>query len=239
MSLPRARDRHRWRPSPASDQFACGSVLWEALVGCKLFEGETDYETYCRLRDCIVQPLRPRRSDVPPGRADHQPRAVRRRRQPVPVDPGDGAPDRHGAQERQDCARISTTVLSKTVIEARSVMGLGAGPGRGIRAHAARELLPDEPSGWCHRARGRRRPGARAAARPDPLPAVLRQEALNVGSSLLGQHALAGLVRVAVVSVPAGCRCRRPATRRPPCATGCGSGCRLVPPQLGAGRCPN
>ena len=53
------------RPVPASDQFACGSVLWEALVGRKLFEGATDYETYCRLRDCMIQPLRPLRPDVP------------------------------------------------------------------------------------------------------------------------------------------------------------------------------
>jgi hypothetical protein len=53
------------RPIPASDQFATGSVLWEALVGRKLFDGATDYEVYCRLRDCMVQPLRPLRSDVP------------------------------------------------------------------------------------------------------------------------------------------------------------------------------
>src|SRR5512144_2609766 len=53
------------RPTPASDQFACGSVLWEALVGRKLFDGETDYATYTRLRDCMVQPLRPLRPDVP------------------------------------------------------------------------------------------------------------------------------------------------------------------------------
>jgi serine/threonine-protein kinase len=54
------------RPLPASDQFATGSVLWEALVGRKLFDGTTDYETYCRLRDCVVPPLRPLRPDVPP-----------------------------------------------------------------------------------------------------------------------------------------------------------------------------
>ena len=53
------------RPLPGSDQFACGSVLWEALVGRKLFDGATDYEVYCRLRDCMVQPLRPLRPDVP------------------------------------------------------------------------------------------------------------------------------------------------------------------------------
>ena len=65
------------RPVPASDQFACGSVLWEALVGRKLFDGATDYEVYTRLRDCMVQPLRPLRPDVPaPFVADHPARAV-------------------------------------------------------------------------------------------------------------------------------------------------------------------
>ena len=53
------------RPIPASDQFAMGSVLWEALVGRKLFDGDTDYEVYTRLRDCIVPPLKPLRPDVP------------------------------------------------------------------------------------------------------------------------------------------------------------------------------
>lgn len=53
------------RPLPASDQFATGSVLWEALVGKKLFTGETDYETFVKLRECQVQPLRPLRPDIP------------------------------------------------------------------------------------------------------------------------------------------------------------------------------
>jgi eukaryotic-like serine/threonine-protein kinase len=53
------------RPVPASDQFACGSVLWETLVGKKLFDGATDYETYTKVRDCQVPPLRPLRADVP------------------------------------------------------------------------------------------------------------------------------------------------------------------------------
>lgn len=55
------------RPLPASDQFAVGSVLWEALVGRKLFHGETDYDTFVKLRECAVQPLRPLRPDVPAG----------------------------------------------------------------------------------------------------------------------------------------------------------------------------
>src|SRR5690606_35662863 len=53
------------RPSPLSDQFAAGSVLWEALVGRKLFEGQTDYEVYKKLRDGQIRPLRPLRRDVP------------------------------------------------------------------------------------------------------------------------------------------------------------------------------
>ena len=73
-----ARDRAGRAAVPASDQFASGSVLWEALVGRKLFDGATDYETYCRLRDCMVQPLRPLRADCRAVRADHPPRAVAR-----------------------------------------------------------------------------------------------------------------------------------------------------------------
>jgi serine/threonine protein kinase len=53
------------RPTPLSDQFAAGSVLWEALVGRKLFDGQNDYEIYKKLRDGQVQPLRPLRRDVP------------------------------------------------------------------------------------------------------------------------------------------------------------------------------
>ncbi|HLU66996.1 MAG TPA: serine/threonine-protein kinase [Kofleriaceae bacterium] len=53
------------RPTPLSDQFAAGSVLWEALVGRKLFAGQTDYDVYKKLRDGQVQPLRPLRRDTP------------------------------------------------------------------------------------------------------------------------------------------------------------------------------
>jgi eukaryotic-like serine/threonine-protein kinase len=54
------------KPRPASDQFAMGSVMWESFVGRKLFDGATDYETFVKLRECRVQPLRPLRPDLPP-----------------------------------------------------------------------------------------------------------------------------------------------------------------------------
>lgn len=53
------------RPQPASDVFAVGSVLWEALTGRRLFEGESDLDVYAKLRNCQVQPLRPIRRDIP------------------------------------------------------------------------------------------------------------------------------------------------------------------------------
>lgn len=53
------------RPEEYSDVFAVGSVLWEALSGRRLFEGENDLEVYAKLRNCQVQPLRPIRRDIP------------------------------------------------------------------------------------------------------------------------------------------------------------------------------
>src|SRR5690242_16638700 len=113
------------RPIPESDQFACGSVLWESLVGRKLFEGGTDYEVYCRLRDCMVQPLRPLRPDVPPPFIALIQRAL------------SAQPDQRFPTAREMARQIGTilkkvqlrkdlhTVLARTVAEAREGMGLG------------------------------------------------------------------------------------------------------------------
>lgn len=53
------------RPTVSTDLYACGSVLWEALVGRRLFEGVNDFEVYRKVRDNQVQPLRPLRKDIP------------------------------------------------------------------------------------------------------------------------------------------------------------------------------
>jgi serine/threonine-protein kinase len=53
------------RPSLATDQFAAGTVLWESLVGRRLFQGATDFEVYKRMRDAQIMPLRPLRPDIP------------------------------------------------------------------------------------------------------------------------------------------------------------------------------
>jgi len=132
------------RPSPASDQFACGSVLWEALVGRKLFDGATDYEAYCRLRDCMVQPLRPLRPDVPPAFAQIIHRALT------------ATADHRFPSTREMARQIGTalkkvqlrkdlhTVLSRSVIDARAVMELGPRSGEVSEATPLAEILPGE-----------------------------------------------------------------------------------------------
>jgi len=113
------------KPVPESDQFACGSVLWEALVGRKLFDGPTDYDTYTRLRDCLVQPLRPLRPDVPAPFIAIIQRAL------------SAQPDQRFPSVREMARQIGTTlkkvqlrkdlhtVLARTVQDAREGMGLG------------------------------------------------------------------------------------------------------------------
>jgi len=111
------------RPVPASDQFATGSVLWEALVGRKLFDGETDYEVYCRLRDCMIQPLRPLRPDVPQAFSQLITRALTL------------GVDNRFPSAREMARQIGTTlkkvqlrkdlhtVLSRSVIDCRATLG--------------------------------------------------------------------------------------------------------------------
>ncbi len=113
------------RPMPASDQFATGSVLWEALVGRKLFDGQTDYETFVKLRECRVPSLRPLRSDLPPGLVAVISRAL-----------ASQANDRFGSA-REMGRELSTVIrrahsgkdlhglLARSVLEARRTMGLG------------------------------------------------------------------------------------------------------------------
>ncbi|MBL4635860.1 MAG: serine/threonine protein kinase [Kofleriaceae bacterium] len=52
-------------PTTQSDQFSVGSVLWESLAGRKLFDGDTDFDVYAKIRDGQIAPIRPIRRDLP------------------------------------------------------------------------------------------------------------------------------------------------------------------------------
>lgn len=132
------------RPIPASDQFACGSVLWEALVGRKLFDGATDYEVYTRLRDCIIPPLRPLRPDVPQPFVAIIQRALA------------ANPEQRFPSAREMARQIGTTlkkvqlrkdlhtVLSKSVADARQGMGLGPRTGDPSSATPVAQIVGDD-----------------------------------------------------------------------------------------------
>lgn len=112
------------KPMPASDQFACGSVLWEALVGRKLFDGATDYETYTRLRDCMVQPLRPLRPDVPQPFAQIIHRALSPSVETRFPSAREMARQIGTTLKKVQLRRDLHTVLARSVIEARSALGI-------------------------------------------------------------------------------------------------------------------
>jgi serine/threonine-protein kinase len=115
------------RPTPTSDQFACGSVLYEALVGRKLFDGANDYETYTRLRDCLVPPLRGARPDVPQQFTTIIHRAL------MPAHDARFPSTREMARQiGQTLKKVQLrkdlhTVLARTVADARQQLGISVG----------------------------------------------------------------------------------------------------------------
>jgi serine/threonine protein kinase len=53
------------RATYLSDQFAVGNLLWETLVGRKLFEGADDLEVFKKITNGNIEPLTPLRPDIP------------------------------------------------------------------------------------------------------------------------------------------------------------------------------
>ncbi|MEZ4399918.1 MAG: serine/threonine-protein kinase [Kofleriaceae bacterium] len=145
------------RPIPPSDQFAVGSVLWEALVGRKLFDGANDYETYVRLRECHVQPIKPLRPDVPAEFAALVARALSAR------------PDQRYPSAREFARQIGTVLkkvqlrkdlhalLARSVADARGSLASTVRPAELSALTPIAELRPeDQASALGERLRGLR-----------------------------------------------------------------------------------
>ncbi len=155
------------RPIPASDQFACGSVLWEALVGRKLFDGSTDYETYTRLRECMVQPLRPLRSDVPQAFAQIIHRALSAKVETRFPSTREMARQIGTALKKVQLRKDLHTVLARSVVEVRQAQGIGPRAQEASEATPIAELVPETATaevkpeaaaagGWTNAVRGLR-----------------------------------------------------------------------------------
>ena len=67
------------KATPHSDQFAAGTVLWECLVGRRLFGDADRHLTYKRLARADVPPVRDARPDIPPELAKLIHRALSQR----------------------------------------------------------------------------------------------------------------------------------------------------------------
>jgi serine/threonine-protein kinase len=56
--------------SPQSDLFAMGCVLWEALAGHPLYEGQNDLAMFQQVQAANIRPLRGQRADLPKDLAE-------------------------------------------------------------------------------------------------------------------------------------------------------------------------
>ena len=131
------------RPVPASDQFATGSLLWESLVGRKLFDGTTDYETYVKLRDCVVQPIKPARPDVPSQFAAVLQRALSAKPFDRFSSTREMASQLGAVLKKAQLKRDLHMMLAKSVVEARASMGLGGRTGDPGSATPIADFSPD------------------------------------------------------------------------------------------------
>jgi eukaryotic-like serine/threonine-protein kinase len=132
------------RPTVFSDQFAAGSVLWEALVGRKLFEGNNDFDVFTKLRNAQIQPLQPSRRDVPKDLAAVVNRAL---------SPSEGE---RFASAREMGRQLSLVLrsaraprdlyelLGRSVVEARSELGLGQRTGEASTTTPLADWDPEE-----------------------------------------------------------------------------------------------
>ena len=131
------------RPIPGSDQFACGSVLWEALVGRKLFDGANDYDTYTRLREGIVPPLRPLRTDVPAPFAQIIHRALSLKVEARFPSTREMARQIGTALKKVQLRKDLHTVLARSVAEAREAQGIGPRTQEASEATPIAEMMPE------------------------------------------------------------------------------------------------
>ena len=151
------------RPSPAADQFAVGAVLWEALVGRKLFDGASDYEIFKKVREGRIQPLRPLRRDAPKSLVAVIQRALATREYDRFRSTREMARQLGLVLKGAPAPRDLHEVLGRTVVEARESLDMGSRTGEESSAATPLAEIEEELTG--------KRSGVSAGrTRPPPIP---------------------------------------------------------------------
>jgi len=109
--------------TPLSDIFTMGVVMWEILAGKKLFDSQSDLETFARIRNADVPPLADERPDLPSALVE----AVHKATEKEPKDRFRSARDM--AMALSECLREQEmsmdiqTLLGTSVAQAREALG--------------------------------------------------------------------------------------------------------------------
>jgi len=131
------------RPTPKSDQFAAGAVLWEALSGRRLFPDANRYETLRKIATGEVEQLGTLRNDIPKSLR----RIVHRALALEELERFESVREmalRLGAVLRESNAKDDLyDALARTVCDARADLGLG----RRTQGPRFETPVPDESSG--------------------------------------------------------------------------------------------
>ncbi len=134
------------RATPASDQFAAGSVLWESLTGRRLFGDANQYEALRRIAEGQYEPLPRARAELPDELVETVHRALS-------LDPEDRFPSVRemarrlgGVLGRATPGEDIYALLARTVKSAREDLGLGHRT-QGTRFETP---VPQESSGLIH-----------------------------------------------------------------------------------------
>jgi serine/threonine protein kinase len=126
-----------------SDLFGVGSVIWETLMGERLFDGRTDIEIFKKIRACQIPPLAARRPDVPAALATVLDIALS-------ADPA----NRYTSAEefaqalahvmKQTVGLVQPSALGAAVVQARKLMTPAAGAAPAVPAAAAAPSNTDD-----------------------------------------------------------------------------------------------
>jgi eukaryotic-like serine/threonine-protein kinase len=131
------------RPTPLTDQFATGTVLWEALSSRRAFDGSSDLETYRKVANAEVVPLAELRPDIPEELCALVHRALSLDPSDRFHDTGEMAWSLGEVLKGHEATEDLYAVLSREVLAARTKLGMG----ERTQDHAAESAISELNSG--------------------------------------------------------------------------------------------